>query len=201
MNEKVTTIPDAVSRYLIDRSVTMNLLLIVTGSFLLAASAQAAVTLSAGFVRVPMTLQPLALVLIGAALGSVRGAAAAALYLAEGLAGLPVFSNGGSTMHFMGPTAGFLLAFPLGAFVAGYFSERGWTRTFIGTFAAMSAALLVVHLGGWSWLATAAQLGPLKAFQVGNLPFLLSDLIKVTIAAALLPKVQSTLQRLHQPRS
>lgn len=201
MNEKVTTIPEAVSRHLIDRSVAMNLLLIVSGSFLLAASAQFAVTLNAGFVRVPMTLQPLALVLIGAALGSVRGAAAAALYLAEGLAGLPVFSNGGSAAHLIGPTAGFLLAFPLGAFIAGYFSERGWTRTFLRTFAAMSAALIVVHLGGWSWLATAAHLGPLKAFQIGNLPFLLSDLVKIAIAAALLPRVQSALQSLDQPRS
>lgn len=200
MNETVTTIPAAVSRYLIDRSVAMNLLLIVAGSFLLAASAQVAVTLNAGFVRVPMTLQPLALVLIGASLGSIRGAAAAALYLAEGLAGLPVFSNGGSTASLLGPTAGFLLAFPLGAFVAGYFSEHGWTRTFAGTFAAMSAALIIVHLGGWSWLATAAQLGPLEAFQVGNLPFLLSDAIKVALAAALLPRVQSALQRLHPPR-
>lgn len=199
MKEKVTTIPEAVARYLIERSVAMNLLLIVAGSFLLAASAQVAVNLTV--FGVPMTLQPLALVLIGAALGSVRGAAAATLYLVEGLAGLPVFSNGGSTASLLGPTAGFLFAFPLGAFIAGYFSEHGWTRTFLGTFAGMSAALVVVHLGGWSWLATAMQLGPVKAFQVGNLPFILSDLIKVAIAAAILPKVQSALQGLEQPRS
>lgn len=198
MNEKVITIPEAVSRYVIDHSVAMNLLLIVAGSFLLAASAQVAVPLGFG---VPMTLQPLALVLIGASLGSVRGAAAAMLYLAEGLAGLPVFSIGGSAANLIGPTAGFLLAFPAGAFVAGYFSERGWTRTFLGTFAAMSVALLIVHLGGWSRLALLPQLGPVKAFQVGNLPFLLGDLIKVAIAAALLPKAQSALQRLPESRS
>jgi biotin transport system substrate-specific component len=134
--------------------------------------------------------------LVGVVLGSWRGAAAAALYLMEGLGGLPVFAQGHGGVFWLtaGPTAGYLLSYPFAAFVAGWVSERGWGSTALRSIAGMLAALAVIYAGGWSWLA--ALSGTSAAFAIGIAPFLIADAIKVALGAALLPRAQRTLAKL-----
>jgi biotin transport system substrate-specific component len=169
------------------RSATRNVLLVIAASLIIAASAKISVPVP--FSPVPMTLQPLAILLVGAALGATRGAAAAALYLAQGAAGLPVFAH---PLGLAGPTAGYLLAFPVAAGAVGWLSERGWTADPLRTIGTMTLGIAIIHLGGWSWLS-ATGLGANRAFLAGVAPFLIGDLLKIAIAATVLPAVQKVL--------
>lgn len=166
-----------------------GVILVVAGSLLLALSAQVAIPLP--FSPVPLTLQPLAVLLLGAALGPTRGAAAAVVYLFEGAAGFPVFSEGrGGIIWLLGPTAGYLFAFPAAAAIAGWAATRGWTKRPLTALPGMALALATIHAGGWSWLVAAMGLAPVPAFAVGVVPFLIADAVKVLIAAALLPAAE-----------
>jgi len=171
----------------------LNVLLIVAASMLIAIAAQIAVPLPHS--PVPLTMQPLAVLLVGVVLGSRRGAAAAALYLLEGAGGLPVFAQGhGGAFWLVAATAGYLWSYPLAAFVAGWVSERGWGTTAGRAIAGMLAALAVIYAGGWSWLAIIS--GPSVALAIGVAPFLVADIIKVALGAALLPRAQKLLLQL-----
>lgn len=159
---------------------TLKVAAVVGASLLIALAAQVAIPVP--FSPVPLTLQPLAVLLIGALLGPVAGAAAASLYLLEGLAGLPVFAQGrGGIAVLVGPTAGYLYAFPAAAFVAGL--ARGSILRIALT---LAAAIAVIHLGGWSWLVGAIGLAPAQAFASGVAPFLVNDLLKIAIATAVI---------------
>ena len=172
----------------------LNMLLIAGASVFIAIAAQIAVPLPHS--PVPLTMQPLAVLLVGVVLGSWRGAAAAALYLMEGLGGLPVFAQGHGGVFWLtaGPTAGYLLSYPFAAFVAGWVSERGWGSTIARSIAGMLAALAVIYVGGWSWLA--ALTGTKAAFAMGIAPFLIADIIKVALGAAFLPRTQKAIAKL-----
>lgn len=144
----------------------------------MALSAQVAVPMP--FTPVPATLQPVAVLAIGALLGARLGAAALVAYLAIGMAGLPVFAMGGSGVaRLVGPTGGYLLAFPVAALVAGL----GGTRRVLPMLLAMVAAMAVIHAGGTAWLALLGG-DPVLAFEAGFLPFLTGDLLKIGLAAA-----------------
>jgi biotin transport system substrate-specific component len=188
MDARALTVPSfVVAGRLGRRSAVRSALLVVAASLLLALSARIAVP----FLPVPMTLQPLALLVIGTLLGSRLGAAAAGLYLLEGLVGLPVFALGrGGVGHLLGPTAGYLFAFPVAAWIAGRVAESAWGRSFWRAAVGFAGALAVVHLGGWSWLASVAGLGPGAAWNAGVAPFLAGDLVKVAFAASLAPLAQ-----------
>jgi biotin transport system substrate-specific component len=135
---------------------------------------------------VPLTVQNFGVLLVGLLLGSKRGFAALALYLAEGAVGLPVFSPtgaGGVTQLFHGATAGFLLTYPLVAALAGYVMERGrksFARAAIGGF----LAELVLFSGGLAWLAVLSH-SIAQAFRWGLYWFLFAEIIKVMIAAGI----------------
>lgn len=188
-----TTIPSILSGRMIRDRAAMNALFIVAASALIAIAAQIAINVP--FSPVPLTLQPVAVLFVGAALGSRRGAAAVALYLFEGIIGLPVFAQAhGGAIWLVGATGGYLLAYPLAAFVAGWFSEHGWGSTILRAVAGMLAALAVAYAGGWSWLAILA--GPRAAFTLGITPFVVADIVKITIAAAMLPYAQRLVTRL-----
>jgi biotin transport system substrate-specific component len=146
------------------------------------------------FTPVPFTLQPMIVLLGGAALGSRLGAASQALYLLAGLAGLPVFAASPvlpqGAARLIGPTAGFLLSYPLAAFVTGWLAERRFDRQYLTSLAAMAAGLAVVFAGGLSWLAYGpAATGIGAAISTALLPFLAADLLKLCLAAAVLPTV------------
>jgi biotin transport system substrate-specific component len=195
MHKELVTIPSFVVSKTAGSSLAKNALLALGASLFIAICAQIAVLLPLS--PVPMTLQPLAILLVGAALGARRGAAATSLYLLEGAMGLPVFAQAkaGAFWLVAGPTAGYLLAFPVAAFVIGWFAERGWVRTVYGTVLAMALAIAVIHLGGWSWLAAVTGLGAHQAFLAGTAPFLVGDLFKIAVAAIVLPTTQALLKR------
>lgn len=184
------TLPSFVIDRVINGSMVRNIALIIAGSLLIALGARVAVPIP--FSPVPMTLQTLAVILVGAALGSKRGCAAAMLYLLEGVSGLPVFAH---PLGLAGPTAGYLLAFPVAAFFAGFCTERGWTRSVPRSVLAMAGAIAIIHLGGWSWLSTVQGLGPRAAFLAGVAPFVVSDVIKIAIGVTILPGVQKLLPK------
>jgi biotin transport system substrate-specific component len=158
---------------------------------LVALSAQ--VSVAVPLTPVPMTLQPLAVLVVGGLLGPAAGAAALVLYLALGMLGLPVFAGGsGGFLHVIGPTGGYLLAFPAAAAVAGFGSRGGVLRTL--TFSALGMA--VIHLGGIAHLALLGG-NPATAFRVGFAPFFSGDLLKVGLAALVIlgagPKIRALL--------
>jgi biotin transport system substrate-specific component len=133
-----------------------------------------------------VTGQTFAVLLIGALFGAKLGAAAVLAYLAEGAAGLPVFSAGGATIaHLIGPSGGYLVGFVGAAWVVGALSERGWTAHPITTAVAMIVGAGVYFTVGAAWLAL--FVGAKNAVFVGIVPFLLGDTLKIALAAIVLP--------------
>jgi biotin transport system substrate-specific component len=162
-------------------------------------AAAAQVTAPIPFTAVPFALTPLAVLLTGAALGSRRGAFAQAMYVLVGIAGLPVFAPSAvlppGLARLAGPTGGYLLAYPLAAFVTGWLAERGWDRRYATSAAAMTIGLGVIFLGGVSWLVAGFHQSIATALASGFYPFVLYDLLKVCAAAIVLPQVWRLLGR------
>jgi biotin transport system substrate-specific component len=136
---------------------------------------------------VPITGQTLSVLLVGATLGSRLGAAAVLLYLAEGIAGLPVFSgaNAGWAYFAAAPTGDYLVGFVAGAFVTGWFCERGWGRHVLLTALAMVIGNVAIYVGGVVRLAD--FVGWDAVWAAGVQPFLAGDAAKVALASGLLP--------------
>lgn len=147
---------------------------IVAGAALTALGARMAVPLPGTLV--PFTFQVVAVMLTGVLLGSRGGAASQILYLAVGLAGLPVFAAGGGPAYLFGPTGGYLLAFPIAAAVAGHFATSD--GLFVRALGLM-LAVAVIHLGGMAWLG--AIMGSEVAFATGVAPFLAGDVLKILL--------------------
>jgi biotin transport system substrate-specific component len=157
--------------------------LVVAGSLLLALSAKAKVVLG----PVDMSLQTLVVLLIGATFGLRMGVATLLLYLAEGAAGFPVFQStpekGIGLAYMVGPTGGYLAGFLVMVAIVGWAVDRGWGSSIVKIVAAMLVAEIVMMAMGFSWLA--ALIGIEKSWQYGVVPFIVPDLIKVALAAAL----------------
>ena len=153
-------------------------------ALVVAASAQVAVPVP--FSPVPMTLQPLAVIVIGALLGPAAGAAALVVYLMAGVAGLPVFSAGrAGAAWLVGPTGGYLLAFPVAAAIVGAIAkEREGRVPLLRLLVALAAGMAVIHAGGVAHLALLGG-DPAVAFRIGFVPFLSGDLLKIGLAAAI----------------
>ena len=156
--------------------------------------AAAQVTLHLQGTPVPVTLQPMVVLIGGAVLGSRLGLLSQLLYLAAGLAGLAVFAASPvlpqGPARLLGPTGGYLMAYPLAAFTTGWLAERGRDRNYLPSVFALAAGLAVVFAGGVLWLAFAAAPRPLgisRALAAGFLPFVLADVIKILVAATVLP--------------
>ena len=145
------------------------------------------------FTPVPLTLANFGVLLVGLALGSKRGFAAAALYLAWGAMGLPVFSpaGAGGIAQLFGPTGGYLLAYPVVAFVAGWISERG-RASFARNLLAGVFAELVLFASGISWLAILTGSWQ-RAVAFGLVPFLFAEVMKAMVAAAAARPIQRTI--------
>ena len=161
---------------------------VVVGAAVVALAAQVAVPLP--FTVVPLTLQPLAVLVVGGLLGATGGAAALTLYLAAGAAGLPVFAGGAAgALHLIGPTGGYLLAYPVAAAVTGWLSRRADGRTGGPAVALVLLAsvlgMVVIHVGGVAQLALLAG-DTAAAFRLGFVPFFANDLVKVGLAALLI---------------
>ncbi len=145
---------------------------------------------------VPITAQTFAVLLTGALLGSRLGAMAMLVYLIEGASGLPFFYGGhGGLTHLLGPTGGYLVAFPAAAFVTGAFAENGWDKRFLTAVAAMAAGSAIIIAAGWAWFSFVTHTAPGVAFKLSIAPFLIGDVIKIVLAAAVLPSGWALLKR------
>lgn len=169
--------------------------LAVVGTLLLTLSAKTKVVLG----PVDMSLQTLVVFLIAAAFGMRLGLATLLLYMAEGAAGFPVFQSspehGVGIAYMLGSTGGYLAGFVAVAAIVGWAADRGWDRSPFKLCGALLAAEIVMMAMGFAWLA--ALIGPEKAWQFGVLPFVPGDLIKIALAASLVPAVWS----LFSPRA
>jgi biotin transport system substrate-specific component len=145
------------------------------------------------FTPVPLTLANFGVLLVGLALGSKRGFAAAALYLSWGAMGLPVFSPAGlgGVAQLLGPTGGYLLAYPVVAFVAGWLSDRG-VASFGRNLVAGIVAEIVLFGCGIAWLAVVTQSWQ-RAMAFGLLPFVFAEVMKVMVAAAVARRLQRSI--------
>lgn len=160
-----------------------QVLLAIAGTLLLTLSAKTKVVLG----PVDLSLQTLAIFLIAVAFGSRLAVATLLLYMAEGAFGLPVFQStpekGIGLAYMMGPTGGYLAGFVAMAAIVGLAADRGWDRNPVKLFAAILAAEVVMMAMGFGWLA--GLIGAEKAWQFGVVPFIVPDLIKVALAAAI----------------
>src|SRR5688572_17664932 len=171
--------------------------LVVAFSLLIALSAQIVIPVG----PVPITAQTFAVLLTGALLGSRLGAMAIIVYLMEGAAGLPFFYGGSSgLLHLLGPTGGYLVAFPAGAFITGAFAEHGWDKRFFTAAAAMAIGSVIIMLSGWAWFSLVTNTPMTASFQTTVLPFIPGDMVKILLAAALLPTGWKLLRRGEQQR-
>jgi biotin transport system substrate-specific component len=165
----------------------------VLGSLLLAVSAKIQVP----FWPVPMTMQTLAVLVLGMAYGRRLGAATVLLYIAEGAMGLPVFAGPvAGPAYLAGPTGGFLIGFVAAAYVAGWLAERGWDRSPARAFATMAVGHAVLFGFGVAWLAT--LIGPERAIATGLTPFWAATLLKAALGAAVLQAAWTVVRRRSQ---
>jgi biotin transport system substrate-specific component len=183
-----------------DFTVAIQVAAVLFVSVLTATAAQVSVPLP--FTPVPLTLQPMVVLIGGAVLGPRLGMASQVLYLLAGLAGLPVFAASATLpqgpLRLLGHTGGYLMSYPFAAFLTGWLAERGFDRRYLTSVLAMAAGLAVIFTFGVSWLAWLARPVPSGlsvALASGLYPFIPIDLIKISIAAAILPTAWSFLRR------
>lgn len=176
--------------------------MVLGGSLFIAIAAQ----ISVPMYPVPMTLQTLAILLVGLSFGSRLGALTVIAYLAEGAMGLPVFANAMNGAAFFGPTAGFLVGFVGLAWVAGFAVERGLAKSILGTAIAGIVASALLYIPGIAWPMSVAQLSGIEAGWIGRefgsyywayfmAPFLIGDAVKAVLAALIVSGGWKVLKR------
>ncbi len=187
-----------VDRILCEFSLTMKLaalfdaICIFIGSIIVGLAAQVEVPL--GFTPVPVTGQTFGVLVVGMALGARRGAIALMLYLAEGAAGVPVFAGGGAgIVHLVGPTGGYLFGFVLAASIAGFLAQRGWDRNIVWTALAMTIGTAFIFALGLLYLAQFEL--PTGVLAAGLYPFLPGAVVKIIVAAGVMPAVWKIVNR------
>ena len=200
MNGKIMAIA-VPARPLVDLALPQNgaarlgaqIVLAVLGTLLLTLSAKSKVVLG----PVDMSLQTLAVLLIAASFGFRLGVATLLLYLAEGAMGFPVFQSspekGVGIAYMLGTTGGYLAGFVVMAAIVGWAADRGFDRNPVKLFGVMLAANAIMLTMGFAWLAT--LISAEKAWAFGVVPFIAGDLVKVALAAALVPAVWSLLPK------
>ena len=163
--------------------ILFSIITVFLGSLLLIASAKIKVPLY----PVPMTLQPLAVLMIAMLFGRKLATLTVGLYIFKGIIGLPVFAFGGGLMYLMGPTGGFILGFFVSAFVVGYLADHGWGKKISLSIFSMLIGMIVIYTLG------IFQLALLKGFNVallkGFYPFLLGDFYKLLLAGIITPYI------------
>jgi len=177
-----------------DLAVPIRIAAVIFMAVLTAIAAQISIPLP--FTPVPLTLQPMVVLLGGAALGSRLGMASQVLYLLAGMAGLPVFATSPTLpqgiFRLLGPTGGFLMAYPFAAFLTGWLAERAFDRRYLTSVVAMTAGLALVFACGVTWFAFFARptaVGLSAALNLALYPFVVVDLVKIVLAAMVLPSI------------
>ena len=159
-----------------------QLALVLGGTVALSASSY----ISIPFWPVPVTMQTFAVLMVGALYGWRLGGITVLAWLLEAALGMPVLAGGkGGIAPFIGPTAAYLFAFPVGAMPMGWLAARGWNGAHpLRAFWAMLLSTTLIVLLGGAWLS--ALIGPAKGWQLGVLPFLIGDVLKSAMGAATL---------------
>jgi len=158
--------------------------LIIGGSLLIALCAQVRIVLP--FSPVPITGQTFAVLMIGALFGTWRGSLSVFLYIIIGVVGLPVFATGVGFAALKGFTGGYLIGFVPAAYIVGILAERGWDRQIGTTFLAMVFGNMAIYAFGLLWLCCLMGVNK-TVLTVGLYPFIVGDVIKIALAAMLLP--------------
>jgi biotin transport system substrate-specific component len=166
-------------------SILYDVVLVIGGSLLIGLSAQIAVKLP--FSPVPITCQTLAVLMAGALLGRVHGSLCVLAYITEGAAGLPVFALGRSGLAVLaGPSGGYLIGFAVAAYITGFLAEKGWDRRFSTTILAMLLGNATIYTVGLLWLVILTGMSR-AVLMAGLYPFVVGDILKTMVAAAVLP--------------
>jgi len=193
MHSRVNTLADRVG----SAGATRDLVWVLGSSFAVGMLAQLEIRLP--WTPVPITLQPFAVFLVGAALGSRRAALAMLAYLVEGAAGLPFFAGGAAGVaHLLGPSGGYLVGFVPAAFVIGFLAERGWDRSPVRALASMLLGSAVLFACGLTQLA--AYVPRDQLLHAGLYPFIVGDVVKMLAASGLLPALWKVLEHSGAPR-
>ena len=161
-------------------------------------AAAAQISFPLPFTQVPFTFQPMVVLIGGLVLGSKLGFTSQVLYLMAGVAGLPVFAASATLppglLRLVGPTGGYLMAYPVAAFVVGSLAERGFAKRYASSIAAMLVGLAIIYAAGTLWLGYFARLasgsaavGLSTALATGVYPFVVADLAKLAAAAGITP--------------
>ena len=173
------------------RALCYDFALIIGGSVFVALSARVAIWLP--FSPVPVTGQTFAVLMIGALFGARRGCLTILAYIIEGTAGLPVFASGtGGFAWLAGPTGGYLLGFIAAAYITGFLAEKGWDRRIGTTILAMVFGNIAIYTFGLLWLFCLISISKAPGstnniLAVGLYPFIVGDLLKIALVAAVLP--------------
>lgn len=162
---------------------------------MVATAAAAQISVPLPFTPVPFTFQPMVVLLGGAVLGPELGMLSQVCYLAAGVAGLPVFAASPELPQglgrLLGPTGGYLMAYPFAAFAAGFLARRGFDRRYLTSVLAMAIGLTIVFAGGVTWLTLFAPGADARSLQaalaVGFYPFVIADIVKICLAATVMP--------------
>jgi biotin transport system substrate-specific component len=173
-------------------SLIRDAILVVAGAGLTGLAAQASVTVPA-ISPVPFTLQTMAVLVVGASLGPVRSLFSMGLYLLAGAAGVPWFAHQGHGWG--GPTFGYVIGFLIAAVVVGELARRGNDRSLLPSIGVMLVGEAITLAVGTAWLAADLHLDSAKAIELGVTPFLVWDLIKLIVAAGILPGVWRLVRR------
>jgi biotin transporter BioY len=179
------------------RALIYDVVLIIIGSLVIAASAQIAV----GW-PVPITGQTFAVLMIGVLFGSKRGSLTVLAYILEGLSGFAFFAQGKAGFIALGgPTGGYLIGFIFAAYIVGLLAEKGWDKRIETTILTMIFGNLIIYAFGLSWLFVLAPSGKLTdakgILAVGLYPFIIGDIIKIALATALLPAGWKLLNKIN----
>ena len=164
------------------RAAFYDIALIIGSSLLIGLCAQLAIPLW----PVPVTGQTFAVLMVGALIGARRGCLAVLAYIIEGAAGLPVFAMGrGGFAVLRGFTAGYLVGFIAAAYIVGLLAQKGWDRRIGTTILAMVLGNIVIYTFGLLWLSSLPGIN--NVLREGLYPFIIGDLLKIALAAILLP--------------
>jgi biotin transporter BioY len=183
MEVKKLTLIDAILPKVESKTLALvkDIILILIFTLLTAISAKLKIEIG----PVPITGQTFAVLLSGALLGFRRGALAQIFYLLGGLAGIPWFSRGGGISYLMSPTFGYIIGFVLAASVVGFLCERGFDRKIDSAILAMFLGNVLIYFPGLLWLSKFVGFG--KVLEIGLYPFIIGDIIKLFLAALILP--------------
>jgi biotin transport system substrate-specific component len=175
------------------RTAITQIALVLGGAAFVGLAAQIAIPLP--FTPVPLTLQTFAVLLVGASLGSLRGALSMVVYLIVGMVGVPWFAEGSS--GFSNASFGYILGFIFAAFIVGRLAERGASTTALRSAGLMVVGNLAIYAVGVTWLKFAIDVNWATALSLGVVPFLIGDAVKIALAAGLLPLSWKGLEKLQ----